>query len=576
MGAVVTPLVIGVTSHRNLIALEADTIRQRVREFFAGLGREFPGLPLAVLSSLAEGGDQLVAEEALAAGAHLIAPLPFAREAYAKDFSDGGRSRLDALLGRAETIELPLLPGTTHTDIATDGAARDRQYAQAGVFVASHCHILLAIWDGRESDLIGGTAQIVRYHLQGILPGSIERRHSSRVTLESGDESLLYHIVCSRSDGNGGGDPPLTSLRPLQARWISHDQVRPSENGMPPEFRRLFARMQQFNADAARHADAIEGAWLRRRDAVDVAHDGVRADHLFAAADWLAIHFQRQVLLAMQGLYVLAVLMGIAFVGYSDLPTNLPYRDNAIYVFVVLFAAGVWLAWLARRREWHRKYIDYRALAEGLRVQDYWHRAGIEAEDAGGFAHDNFMQKQDVELGWIRNVMRAAGIRPAGEAVPVSDAATTQVIADWIGEPDGDGQLGYYARKAALRSRIHRHTERVARTLLVIVIAASLLLAIFHPWLDTDTTDGLVALMGVLAVIAAARESYAFRKADKELIKQYRYMCGIFESARRKLDAQPDPRGRREILRALGEAALAEHAEWALMHRERPLEHGKL
>ena len=31
-----------------------------------------------------------------------------------------------------------------------------------------------------------------------------------------------------------------------------------------------------------------------------------------------------------------------------------------------------------------------------------------------------------------------------------------------------------------------------------------------------------------------------------------------------------------DILRALGEAALDEHAEWILMHRERPLEQTKL
>jgi hypothetical protein len=344
---------------------------------------------------------------------------------------------------------------------------------------------------------------------------------------------------------------------------------------MPREFRRIFGRMQEFNDDAARYAGDIEASDPHRRNVrVRAQEEPAPIDGLFAAADWLAIHFQRRVVLAMQGLYVLAVLMGTAFVGYSDLPANLPYHDNAIYVFVVLFTAGVWLAWLARRREWHRKYIDYRALAEGLRVQDYWRRAGIEAEDAGAFPHDNFMQKQDVELGWIRNVMRAAGIHPVEQAG--KDAAMATVVAEWIGEPDGDGQLGYYMRQAALRSRVHRHTERGARALLVIVITASLLLALFHPWLDADTTDGLVALMGVLAVITAARESYAFRKADKELIKQYRYMCGIFECARRKLDAQQDPRGRREILRALGEAALAEHAEWALMHRERPLEHGKL
>ena len=34
--------------------------------------------------------------------------------------------------------------------------------------------------------------------------------------------------------------------------------------------------------------------------------------------------------------------------------------------------------------------------------------------------------------------------------------------------------------------------------------------------------------------------------------------------------------GKRRILRALGEAALTEHAEWTLMHRERPLQHSRI
>ena len=80
----------------------------------------------------------------------------------------------------------------------------------------------------------------------------------------------------------------------------------------------------------------------------------------------------------------------------------------------------------------------------------------------------------------------------------------------------------------------------------------------------------------MLAIIAAARESYSYRKADKELIKQYVFMRNIFAGARHALEAESEARGQREILRALGEAALAEHAEWALTHRERPLEHGKL
>ena len=70
-----TGLVVRVTSHRNIPARAAEAIRQRVRDFF-WLRNDYPGLPLVVLSSLAEGGDQWVAEEALVMGVRLIAPLP--------------------------------------------------------------------------------------------------------------------------------------------------------------------------------------------------------------------------------------------------------------------------------------------------------------------------------------------------------------------------------------------------------------------------------------------------------------------------------------------------------------------
>jgi hypothetical protein len=53
-------------------------------------------------------------------------------------------------------------------------------------------------------------------------------------------------------------------------------------------------------------------------------------------------------------------------------------------------------------------------------------------------------------------------------------------------------------------------------------------------------------------------------------------MQRIFRNARRHLDVAATDAEKREILRALGDAALDEHAEWILMHRERPLEHGRL
>jgi len=100
-------------------------------------------------------------------------------------------------------------------------------------------------------------------------------------------------------------------------------------------------------------------------------------------------------------------------------------------------------------------------------------------------------------------------------------------------------------------------------------------LALFHSGLDATARGVLVTTMGALSLIAAVREAYAYRKADKELVKQYRFMHRIYRNARLALDAANSTQERREILRALGEAALAEHAEWALMHRDRPIEHGR-
>jgi len=549
-----------------------------VRNFFATLRRTFPELPLTVLSSLAEGGDQWVAEEALECGARVIAVLPMMRAEYSLDFADPAlRARFEALCAAAEVIELPAVDGNSLDGgaEAITGSERDRHYAQAGVYVSSHCHILLAIWDGKNSERFGGTAQIVKYHLTGIKPCGVERRRlqGGYSPLGNDIERLAFHIVCSREGEDGHAASPL---RPLQTFWRTAERSISGADPMPPEFRTTFAHMEEFNADWAKYRSAIDAKARvragRSERKSDASESVCSIDSLFEAADWLALHFQRRVLFAMRTIYTLAALMGVAFLLYSDFPA----QDYMIFVFLVLFAFGISLSLLARRRGWHRKYLDYRALAEGLRVQSYWRRAGLSVTGDSEFAHDNFLQKQDVELGWIRNVMRSAGI-DAELSPERSDArAVAQVIAEWVGESGKSGQLNYYERRVVQRTRLHRITESLGAISLWLGIGISVFLALFFLRLSQDAKTALVAIMATVSILAAVREAYAYRKADKELIKQYRFMCRIFAGARAALDQTRDPVRQREILRALGEAALAEHAEWTLMHRERPLEHARL
>jgi len=565
---IIVPLVIGVTSHRNLAASEIEPIRQRVRSFLARLQREYPGLPLLLLSALAEGGDRLVAHEALAAGAKLLAPLPLPRELYEDDFTDpASRAEFDALCAQAEVMELPLHADQPLHEVGSPGTARDRRYAQAGIYIASHCHILLAIWDGKPSTRIGGTAQIVSYHLDGALPGHPSRRRRARHALGTGDERLLYHIVCSRDAADG---MPAAGLQPLQTVWRSAATAVAADPDKPAEFQRMFAHMAGFNADCAKYAAAIEAATAAQRQARASAVAGI--DRLFHAADWLAVHFQRRVLLALRSTYTLAALMGIAFACYA----HLPGQNYMIYLFLLLFALGAYVAVLAHHREWHRKYLDYRALAEGLRIQSYWRRANISLGGEHEFAHDNFLQRQNVELGWIRNVMRVSALYPSAAPAASEEAELASVVAEWVGESGKSGQLHYYEHKTAEHAGLHHVTETIGSISLWGGIAISVFLAVFVFRLSDAQKTVLVTMMAALSIIAAVREAYAYRKADKELIKQYRFMQRIFASARVALDRTHDPEEQREILLSLGDAALTEHAEWTLMQRERQVEHGKL
>jgi hypothetical protein len=90
------------------------------------------------------------------------------------------------------------------------------------------------------------------------------------------------------------------------------------------------------------------------------------------------------------------------------------------------------------------------------------------------------------------------------------------------------------------------------------------------------TRQWLLVLMGALPLIAGIWDAYSHKRAEKELIKQYAFMGRVFGKARTLLDDSGEIGFQRRVLKSLGQAALDEGAEWLLMHRERPPEHGKL
>jgi hypothetical protein len=562
------PLVVAVTGHRDLHPTEIPAIREKVRRFLCDLRDAFPGRIVAVMSPLAEGADRVVAEEAITLRMPLHVPLPMPRDLYVRDFATPESvAHFDALCAAAtEVYDLPLVPGNTVALIGEQGPGRARQYAQAGVFLCAHCHVLLALWDGKVSDQLGGTSQVVRFHHQDVMPGYTPSSTAGRLTLADDESDLVYHIVCSRNRPDGG---PAQGMTPLETCWFTADATEPRTAEMPLRHRQVFERANEFSTDAQQHAEEIRGGsypLLNDEQAANLPSGLRDINQVFCAADWLAIYFQKRVVTVLRVTHACALVTGLAYVSYADFYSDRALLLTALVPMVVAYC----VSWIANHGSWHRKYLDYRTLAEGLRVQFYWAAAGVTSGNVTKFAHDNFLQAQDPDLGWIRNVMRVAGtecdVRPSRDPAGVQFA-----VEEWIGDGKS-GQLGYYRRKIGERLAKQTTTQSVMRLgLWATAIGFTALLAV-GDWIPDTVQTPVTYLMGCILLLVGVRQSYAKSTAESELIKQYEFMHRIFRNARAKHDIAESDDERRRLLKILGDAALEEHAEWILMHRERAID----
>ena len=227
------PLVVGVTGHRDLVAQELTGIETLVRDLLEDLARRFPERRLQVMSPLAEGADRVVALVAEDLGIELIVPLPMPENLYSKDFESSRSwaefSRLCHYATACTTI--PLTPGGTEESISDYGPERNRQYAEAGAWVAARSDILIAIWDGKTIGDLGGTGHVVKFRRDGEMPGYVP--HASPTP----SRATVFHIVCSRNRADG---EPARGLEALQTRWLG-DEDKVSD-GLTPEWAELLTQ----------------------------------------------------------------------------------------------------------------------------------------------------------------------------------------------------------------------------------------------------------------------------------------------------------------------------------------------
>lgn len=138
-------MIVGVTGHRFYDAPTAAWLRSRVREILASWADDGD---VRLVSSLAEGADQLVARVAVDLGLPLEVVIP--ATGYRDSLQEAFRFGLDELLAAAESVR------TLDHDAPGEAA-----YLEAGLEVLSRSDRLIAVWDGEPARGTGGTAEIV-------------------------------------------------------------------------------------------------------------------------------------------------------------------------------------------------------------------------------------------------------------------------------------------------------------------------------------------------------------------------------------------------------------------------------
>lgn len=158
---------LGVTGHRLNQLPEAahpkiraaiDTALSRVAAAASEAGHGHTKLLL--ISALAEGADRIAAEAALARRWRMISPLPFKRARYEEDFPDSV-TEFRTLYARA----------IAHHEIDGEKLAAEQGFSAAGYAavgreIATHCEVLLAVWNGKPPKGPGGTAEVCALALQ--------------------------------------------------------------------------------------------------------------------------------------------------------------------------------------------------------------------------------------------------------------------------------------------------------------------------------------------------------------------------------------------------------------------------
>jgi hypothetical protein len=484
-------LSVGVTGHRAEVLPEGsvEALRGRIRDvltLLADAGKALfdterdcfaPDAPrMRFVSPIADGADQIAADVALDLGWELQVVLPFQRETYRASLAnEGARDRFDALIGRASCVLE--LPGET-------GRLLDA-YVMTGRATVAHCDMLIAVWDGLPPRGRGGTGEVVQLAITrgtAVIHLPLDLAGAPRLLWSAFDPAVLTFFddpTAERPLDRDGMDLLLRGLLMPPPDEEEQDALKMFTRERPRQIRARIeyplllaaAGVKRFGAKDFRekHCESmIRDEWRRYRECCVEPHC-IQApidllERSYSWADRLATHFAQTYRSGHIFNFVLggvAVCLGLSAFMAPHLKFEFAGFELVITLAIILNAQ------IGTRQEWHRRWLDYRQLAERLRPMRSLKLLGVAAPDPPG------TQTNPIPRRWIdwyaSGIWRAMGC-PSGSI----DAERAARLAEAIAEYEVAPQVGYHERHSEQIERLDHRLELVGTTLFAATLLTSI------------------------------------------------------------------------------------------------------
>lgn len=512
---------------------------ERIDRVLDRLDEELSDVTKILLTGGAYGADLIAARRVLGLdGAkprrHWLAAvvLPFPKHLFREDFDDEAEwDLLEEVLAdpRVRCIELPRLrtdlvppPGLDPKIDPLFRANHDPEwqefrrlhYEQVGLWIVDTANILLAVMPADEpAEKAGGTARVVACRRSGrpddLARGVIETSYiplAPRPDLVRPPQQYVWLIDPTAPVADARF--PATVLPPL----IDEQATRKA-------YERPGRGVEQGKRNAHLHDSLAAANTIERLGQSAVAIDAWPSETcpasvlqaIRSAQHPVRRHTQWMSRLAFTALSILFVLAVLAFEIFAKF-----FHDNAIAlaVYVLLLFIVLGLYYVAKRQRWQPDAEDSRAVAELLRLQYAWWRAGL--ADRVDHWH---LSGADQDLARVREAARngivwanlAAGERCADEnwkEVWRPHDAGADRRRDWIGE-----QAEYFEAREKERETQARNSDVLSWMLFVTSFWLALDLAIFLGWNELrhilDSLTAPLAAGELWTLAAAAAVSFA-------------------------------------------------------------------